>query len=155
MSARDLIVRLIQHHLWAQERVLRGLEAMEVAPAEALRLFNHIHAADRTWLTRLEGSDTTTALWSEEAALAGLRRELENLKPAWQAVIDTLTEARLEQVLTYGNAQGVIFSNNIADILTHVTNHASYHRAQVARIIREAGGEPVNTGFIGFAREGH
>ena len=42
----------------------------------------------------------------------------------------------------------------MADILTHVTMHGAYHRAQIAAAVRESGGEPAYTDFIHAARQG-
>jgi uncharacterized damage-inducible protein DinB len=36
--------------------------------------------------------------------------------------------------------------------LMHVALHGAYHRGQIAQVIRQGGGEPVNTDFITFQR---
>ena len=42
----------------------------------------------------------------------------------------------------------------MADILSHVVLHASYHRGQIASAMREAGGTPAYTDFIHAVRSG-
>ena len=37
-------------------------------------------------------------------------------------------------------------------IMIHLVNHSSYHRAQIAMLLRQNGFEPVNTDFITYDR---
>ena len=64
---------------------------------------------------------------------------------------DELTESELRRVASYTNTQGQPHEGVVADVLTHVVNHASYHRGQIAVLVREAGGRPAVTDFIFFA----
>jgi uncharacterized damage-inducible protein DinB len=36
--------------------------------------------------------------------------------------------------------------------MIHLVNHASYHRAQIALLMRQQGHEPINTDFITYDR---
>jgi uncharacterized damage-inducible protein DinB len=47
-----------------------------------------------------------------------------------------------------GSAQ----SSSLPDIITHVCNHGTYHRGQVAKSLKAAGIQPVSTDFIVFSR---
>jgi uncharacterized damage-inducible protein DinB len=40
----------------------------------------------------------------------------------------------------------------VDDILLHVALHGSYHRGQVALLVREAANKPAPTDYIGFVR---
>jgi uncharacterized damage-inducible protein DinB len=64
-----------------------------------------------------------------------------------------LTEEQLDSDLTYANQSGVEFRTPIRDILTHVALHGQYHRGQINRILREAGGEPQPLDYILFVRQ--
>ncbi|WP_414711827.1 DinB family protein [Sphingobacterium sp. UBA1498] len=44
------------------------------------------------------------------------------------------------------------FHNKVNDILLHVFNHGTYHRAQIASEMRRNGVEPINTDYITFIR---
>lgn len=41
----------------------------------------------------------------------------------------------------------------LGEILTHVSLHGSHHRGQIARRVREIGGEPHDVDFVQFVRE--
>jgi uncharacterized damage-inducible protein DinB len=41
----------------------------------------------------------------------------------------------------------------VEDILTQLFGHSSYHRGQVALLIRDLGGEPAVTDYVFWVRE--
>jgi uncharacterized damage-inducible protein DinB len=55
--------------------------------------------------------------------------------------------------MTYRSLKGIESTSSLRDILTHVVNHSTYHRGQIARGIKAKGGVPPVTDFIAFARE--
>jgi len=54
--------------------------------------------------------------------------------------------------LTYTNYVGEPYTNNVEMIMIHLVNHSSYHRAQIAMLLRQKGFEPINTDFITYDR---
>ena len=52
---------------------------------------------------------------------------------------------------SYRNSAGRDFRNTVEEIVTHVTMHGSYHRGQIARIVRASGGDPPYTDYIQFS----
>ena len=144
--------KLIDHLEWADAT---ALEALRNSPgsesARALTLYAHVLGAEARWLARLAGRAPDVAVWptlslDEAAALAaGNARELN-----WLA--STLTPGDLTREIAYQNSNGESFRNTMEDILIHVALHGSYHRGQVALVIRAGGGEPASTDYIGFIR---
>jgi uncharacterized damage-inducible protein DinB len=49
--------------------------------------------------------------------------------------------------------KGEKFANTIKDIVVHVINHSTYHRAQIAQLVKQSGGEPAKTDYIVYQRE--
>jgi uncharacterized damage-inducible protein DinB len=54
--------------------------------------------------------------------------------------------------VSYRKSAGRDFRNSVRDIVIHVTMHGSYHRGQIARLVRAAGGEPPYTDYIQYRR---
>ena len=71
---------------------------------------------------------------------------------AQRKVAEAITSEGLSRGSTYRNSAGNQFTSTLEDILTHVTLHGSYHRGQVASLIRSAGDTPSPTDYIFFAR---
>ncbi|MBX6364878.1 MAG: DinB family protein [Gemmatimonadetes bacterium] len=154
MTALDYVRRLFAHMEWADRRVLELLaRAGGDAPEPAVRTFAHVLGAERVWMLRLHGEDsraqpTWPVLSMEELhALAAANRA------EYARYLEGLRETDLTSILAYTNQQGQPFRTAVGDILLHVALHGAYHRGQVARMVREAGGEPVNTDFVTYVRE--
>ena len=148
----DVLQRLYAHLRWADER---ALEALRAAPgtqaAPALQLLGHILGAEQVWLARLNRRPATVAVWPELALdecvelAAATHRELE-------ALLTVLSDADLRRDVPYTNSAGQHFRSTRLDILLHVALHGTYHRGQVAQLIRQGGGTPAPTDYIAFVR---
>ncbi len=65
----------------------------------------------------------------------------------------SLNKASLVSNLQYRNTQGNAFSQPLWQVLTHIFNHATYHRGQLVTIMRQLGVEKIpQTDFIYFAK---
>ena len=63
-----------------------------------------------------------------------------------------LTQADLDGSRDYKTMEGKAYSNVLSDMLVHVANHSSYHRGQVATLLRQSGAVPQSTDLILFIR---
>ena len=142
--------RMIAYNEWANQRVLDKL-AQHPDQTESLGKLAHIALAEKVWLSRLEGNpqkmDIFQNLSSEE-----IRNLLEEVKPKWQLSLKLAEQSGFSSMLDYQSVKGDPFSNTLSDIFTHVLNHSTYHRAQVATLLRQQNIEPVVTDFIAFSR---
>ena len=145
----DFLADIFDHMWWGNDQLFAELE--RVPPdAETMRLFSHLIATEHLWLSRIDGVDPAVAVWptltlAECATLArDNRRRLEELL--------SRPDGTRAQRARYRNTAGKSFENSVGEILTHVALHGHYHRAQIAKTMRAAGREPLNTDYIGYAR---
>jgi uncharacterized damage-inducible protein DinB len=149
----NTLLSLIDHVGWADAQVLTAIASIEVARperAQATRLYAHIAGAEHIWLSRLEGRRPVHPVWPDlslEAAAALATESLAGLR----ASADAPPEA-LDRVVEYQTTSGQLFRNTAADILSQVALHGSYHRGQIALLVRQGGGTPVPTDYIVYAR---
>ena len=147
----ELLSKYLAHDHWANERVLKVL-TRDPNPA-ALYLFAHVLAAQRVWLLRLRGEDTTTTpIWPDLDVDECRALDQKNVV-AYTETLALLTPDGLAAIATYRNSQGAAFQTPVLEALMHVFAHGVYHRGQIALVLRQAGTEPVNTDFITFVRE--
>jgi uncharacterized damage-inducible protein DinB len=113
----------------------------------------HIVGSGELWLARLRDEPPALPVWPEldlDRCAAGIAR----LAERWPSYLQTLSDEDLGESIGYRNTRGEYWSSTVADILTHVTLHGAYHRAQIAAAVRESGGETASTDFIHAARQG-
>ena len=137
---------------WANQRVVDLLRETEGEPPKALRVLAHLVGAERVWLARIQRSDAAgLEIWPEldVERVATLSRET---AAGFANLLGRSSPGELAQPVQYRNSRGVEYSTPMADILTHVALHGSYHRGQIAREVRHGGAEPVNTDYITYVR---
>ena len=141
---------LLAHLRWADRAVLEALRAAP-AHASALELFSHVIGAEETWLARLEQRDPRAAVWPDITLdeAAELARSVHDSLDRWIASAD---DERLAAHVTYRNSAGRQFTTRVSDILTHVMMHGSYHRGQIALLLRQSGATPAPTDYVAFIR---
>lgn len=147
----DQLRRMFAHMRWADERALEALRGAPRAPEKALTVYAHVLGAENVWMARLRQQPESVAVWpkldlDQCAALAAENAD------AYDAFLSELSENDLERLVAYRNSKGEPFETRIDDILIHVALHGSYHRGQVAMMVRESGAEPLPTDYIAFVR---
>ncbi|MDX1394269.1 MAG: DinB family protein [Gemmatimonadota bacterium] len=148
-----LLRRLLDHMLWADERVADALRAAEAPPREAVEVYAHLIATEQVWLARIRGTDPGP-VWpaiTDSAAPA-----LEELRGAanseYISYFECLTVTHLDRVIRYTNSAGDRFETRVEDILLHVFLHGAYHRGQTSTLLRSANADPLPTDYIAFVR---
>ena len=140
---------MFQHMAWADTRALSSLRDMREAPPQALDLMCHVLTAEHIWLRRITGGANAYQVWQS----LGLD-ECDQLAARNHAgFAEVLASADRGRVIAYTTSAGHAMQTAIEDILVHVSHHGMYHRGQVALLVRAAGGSPVSTDFILFARD--
>jgi uncharacterized damage-inducible protein DinB len=143
--------RLLRYDAWANAEALGSLRGGE-APTKALGWMGHIVGAGALWLARLRQEPPPMPVWPDldlDQCAAGIER----LAQSWPRYLEPLAPGDLEERVGYRNSLGEYWTSTVADILTHVTMHGAYHRAQIAAAVRECGGVPAYTDFIHALRQ--
>ena len=147
---KKYFLKLYQYNAWANRRVLDCLIRQDVADEKILTLMGHIVAAQFLWLHRIKGLPAPDLkLWGEYQ-LQQLKGLAEKAGMQWLEFVEGT--ANFDREMTYKNYVGEDYTNNVEMVMIHLVNHSSYHRAQIAMLLRQKGLEPVNTDFITYDR---
>ncbi|GAB1446591.1 MAG: DinB family protein [Cyclobacteriaceae bacterium] len=147
---KDYFIKLYRYNQWANKRVLGGLEDQEVEDKQILTIMSHVISALFIWLSRIEGkSPEAYPLW-KQYSLIELAEMNEEITTRWLKFVEETEDFNRE--LVYNNYVGDPYKNNVEQIMIHLVNHSTYHRAQVALLLRQKGLEPINTDFITYDR---
>ena len=131
--------------------MLESLRAPNNPPAKAIELYAHVLGAEHVWLSRIHSRPPTLAVWpalslDQCAEIARANHE------SFDDLIGTLNPDMLVQQISYRNSAGDSYTSTLEEILLHVSLHGSYHRGQIAMMLRQSGAIPAPTDFIFFAR---
>lgn len=131
--------------------MLESLRAANNPPAKAVELYAHVLGAEHVWLSRIHSRPPALAVWpalslDQCGEIARVNHE------SFQDLIGTLDPAALARQISYRTSAGDSFTSTLEEILLHVSLHGTYHRGQIAMILRQSGEIPAPTDFIAFAR---
>ncbi len=145
---------LFAYEEWSTKRILSAVQAL--SPSQqlpALRLLSHLLRSQSVWLGRAEETnDEALSTWSTDDAPACAAR-IEGNARNWSAFLNTLAPGDFNSEVTYTNTKGERYTSTLREIVTHVINHSTHHRAQIALLLRQAGETPPATDYIVYARE--
>ena len=114
----------------------------------------HIYGAEWLWLERFQGRSPASlpdaAQFSDAATLEARWNEFE---PRLLNFVGGLTQADLDRVMEYKTLKFGVYKNPLWQSMQHVVNHGTYHRGQVATMLRQHGSKPILTDLMHFYRE--
>lgn len=120
-----------------------------VIPVTTKSLFSHILNAQLIWNNRIDGNREVMDVWkilNDEKI-----EEIENEN--YRKSLELLETKDLSEDISYQNSKGEQYSNSVQEILTHIVNHSTYHRGQIAVEFRQKGIDPVVSDYIFYKRD--
>ena len=155
----------LRHHLdytaWASNRLLDA--AAGLSEEELVRDFKtsdkcvldtlvHVFAADRIWLSRIQGVTRATFIDEEDRSLPALSVAWPALHQRWKDWAAPLTDQGAMAKIAYRDIKGNPYEQPLWQILLHVVNHGSHHRGQAAGFLRSMGHAPPPLDLIAYYR---
>lgn len=162
MTGDELRV-LYAYNRWANRRLLAA--AREVEPRDRERDLGashrslvgtlvHVFWGEWLWLERWQGRSP------KRVFEAGELRDLDVLESRWEGVerdrssfLARLTAEHLLARVSYENLEGRRWEYSLAEMLRHAVSHSTYHRGQVALLLRRLGRVPPATDYLVYLDE--
>ncbi len=150
--------RMQAYEQWASARVIESLRSVPSPAADASALarargiFGHIQKARQLWLSRLGGGPRPEWQVFPDWSVDECEAQARDTDAAWESYLRTLNDESLGERVTYAALDGTPYTSTRAEIAHHVYNHSTYHRGQVAMLVKQAGGTPAATDLIAFSR---
>jgi uncharacterized damage-inducible protein DinB len=160
---KDDIRLLFEYDRWANNRVLQAAAALSAEQFRSVRdTLLHIIGGEWIWLSYWQASSHGPAFLTD---LKNRRDALFNpdafpnaaaVQSKWAEVeqeqiefVNRVTNESLETLLPFRETQV-----SLAQLMQHLANHSTYHRGQIALMMRQLAAEPLATDFHVFLVEG-
>jgi uncharacterized damage-inducible protein DinB len=111
----------------------------------------HIYGAEWLWLERWHGRIPSALPSADDFPTIGaIQRGLEEVDRSLVDYVASLAAEDLRRVVQYKTTSGSAQADPIWQMLQHLANHSTYHRGQVATMLRQLGSKATSTDLIGF-----
>jgi uncharacterized damage-inducible protein DinB len=147
---------------WADETMLTALSQ---APPDQVsqdrgssfkslfETLSHIYRGELIWLIRVQGQpDAKLADVDSPPDLSALGQRWPAVHQGWIDWARSLSPEDWSKPLILRNSQGAELRSPLWQVAMHLVNHGSYHRGQLATMLRQAGIKPPGTDLIAFYR---
>jgi uncharacterized damage-inducible protein DinB len=168
---KDDIRLLYEYDRWANNRVLQAVSALsdEQFTRDLGGSFRsvrdtlvHIIGGEWGWLTYWKEPSPSSAflkdLWARHEALfdpstfptvAAVQTKWAEIEKEQAEFVNGVTDESLGKMLPLRTTQV-----SLGHLMQHLANHSTYHRGQIAMMMRQLGAKPVATDFHVFLVEG-
>jgi uncharacterized damage-inducible protein DinB len=148
----EKIKSLFQYNSWASRRTFDACGALSVQEfTRDLRssfpsvrdTLVHLMLVEWIWLERWHGrSQSTYPSANDFPDLASVRARSAEFETNLTRFVLALTEEGLTRRVEYKNTKGIPYSSAMWEMMLHLVNHQTYHRGQVAALLRQMGHKP-------------
>lgn len=146
---KEKLIELFEYNYHFNNKLIEFIsENFQEVPEKTLKLINHLIDAQQIWNTRIN-NEKEFGVWqiNDWNSISNINAD------NYFKTLEIIHNQSLENIIEYKNSKEQKFTNKIIDVLFHVINHSTYHRAQIATDIKKHGIEPVNTDYIFYKRK--
>jgi len=153
---------LVDYMDWARQKLLEAVallspeerkQEMGGSFGSVQKTLEHLVWAEETWCNRLYGR-VQPATGSEQLEhLAELKERWEEIGLQIRQWMAALPDGPVDRVLEYSDSRGNRHTTPIGVLLQHLSHHQTYHRGQIALLLRQLGKPAVSTDLIFYYRE--
>ena len=153
-NMKDYFIRMFGYDRVANLRILNAIEAAHQSE-KPMQLMAHLLAAQQVWLKRCKCQPAPAGpLWPQDWTLQQMLDTTEENYQVWLNYLQHVDDSAWQNTISYQNFKGENCSDKLVDILAHLINHGTHHRAQAGQHLKLAGLEKLPaTDFILYARE--
>jgi uncharacterized damage-inducible protein DinB len=114
----------------------------------------HLYGAQWIWLERWHGrTPTAFPTPADFPDLEATRRRFAEVDRNLVDYAASLNADDIQRVIEFKTMAGQPFAQPLWQMLQHVVNHSTYHRGQIATMLRQLGTKATSTDLIAFYRE--
>ena len=158
------ITELFAHNYWARDCQLQACAALTEEQfvrnlgssfGSVRDTLVHLTETEWIWLERWLGRSPQSGLSPQEfPSLSTVTERWTAVEREMRKFLATLSDEALMKPVTYLSLKGDSFTYELWRPMLHLINHQSYHRGQVATMLRQLGLQPPTVDFLPGYRMG-
>jgi len=142
----NYLLSMLNYNKWANEQTLSSIETANEPDQKALDVFAHILNAEQIWIQRIK--ETVNLSPWDTKTLEECKEQMIKNNDEYTEFLSWLRPDELKRDVHYTDFKGESWSIPVQELFIHVFNHATYHRGQIAMLLRNSGNVPVSTDYL-------
>jgi uncharacterized damage-inducible protein DinB len=145
----EMLKRMYDYNKESNLKFIDLIKAHSIEDEYIRKNFSHLLTAQHIWMGRIFDFKSSYKLWEIHPI-----KDLESINSKnTETSLKIIEIESLDRKIAYTNTLGNSYVNTIHEILLHIINHATYHRAQVAAKMRQIDIVPPNSDLIAYYRK--
>lgn len=141
--------QLFDYNFYCNKKLIEECAKLNVVPEKSTLLFSHVLNAHHIWNARILGNAPEYQVFQLQAIKDWADIHYGNQRNSFEIVTNA---DDFEKRIDYENSEGRLYTNTLQDMLFHIINHSTYHRAQIATDFRNNGLQPLVLDYTYFKR---
>lgn len=151
MTLKNHLLNMLESEIWANRVLAETIEKAQTPDERTLFLFSHVFSSYSMWLSRFTGNEITVALF-QERTLDESKALMDEVFSGMKTYLQQADEAEMDRVIHFiFPHDGSKRNMSVADAITHLVTHSSYHRGQMMTRLKEKVETLPLTTYIAFA----
>lgn len=161
---KELLVQYASYNVWANARMIDAMLSLDPSAVdkEIISSFTslrktvyHMWGAEDIWMQRLQRvEDPAWVAGSFDGSFEEACRQWRQMSIRFLHYVSSTDESGLQVLLHFKDMKGNPHTRRIWEVLTHVSNHATYHRGQLVTMLRQVGATGIpGTDFSRYLNE--
>ncbi|MGF6950369.1 putative damage-inducible protein DinB [Neobacillus sp. B4I6] len=156
------VLKLYNYHVWANGVIMDRLRELpqdiyhqdiQSGFSSVSKVLSHIFLTDYTWFDIISGKSmneamATTNQLREQVEMKSIKEMKEiflDLSERYKALLDSQKD--IEKLIVVDNPYAGLLETSISETVLHVVTHGSYHRGNIATMLRQMGHTSVMQDF--------
>ena len=140
---------LFDYNFYCNKKLIEECNGLEAVPEKTIALFSHILNAHHVWNSRMLPIKREFDVFQIHALDDWMDIHYANQRNTFDIIMNT---DRFDRRLDYESSGGMPYHNTVQEMLFHIINHSTHHRAQISMDFRNNGIEPLALDYIFYKR---
>lgn len=140
---------LLEYDFWANNVVMELIKSNDLSTGRPTELLSHIINAEVLIMGRIRNEEFFDPFMVR--SIEENIRLSKSINAEWKEYINNLEDSEFDNTIRYVNIRGERVTAKIWEIFMHMINHSTYHRGQIASMLRKMDINPPITDFMSFA----
>ncbi|MCY9140477.1 DinB family protein [Peribacillus frigoritolerans] len=161
MNHPEPVLEMYNYHAWANGVIIDRLNELpehvyhkeiQSAFSSVSKVLSHIYLTDYAWFDIISGISMDEAMaYSSELKEEVEKKSIEEMKKTFMDLYERnkalLSTVDMEKVMVVDNPYAGSLETTISESVLHVVTHGSYHRGNIATMLRQMGHTSVMQDF--------